>query len=1021
MVTMNSDQSNAAQFRNRIIFGASIVVIVAVLLAGYLMKQAFTTSPEPVSEDKKVAQRFSTAKHSLESGEANSTKQNSSRAAAQVSPLETSDVAVEKKENGAGDLLREGKKSLDSGEFDVARQIFQKIVQKYPGTKAARQVPELDLQLKARQAAHRNETADGLLLKANTFLESGEFDRARQIIQSVSREYPNTKAAEQIPQFEKRIAEGEVAVREAASADQLLEGKEAFDSGNWAEARQHFGAILNRFPDTKAATEAEELKSATTEKESEELLAKAKQLVKSDRTDELEQAQTLLARIVRGFPMSEAAEKVPELTKQVEKQRAVVRQEKAADMLGEGKSAMDAKNWTEAMQHFGTILDEYAGTKAAQEADQLQKLAANQRADTELVSAEGFHKSGHLTKARQSFARIANDFPNTKAGQRAKQLERQVLDEIIARTEKDAEQLLHDAEAYIDQGEWIKARSMLGRLLKEYPSTNAAGEGRNLTKQVKAKRVEEQLATAQKHLGDGDWIAARRELNRVSGESLDSRSAAKVRDLSNRIAALEGEQKRRVRAGANKRAEALRQRREESARAAREKEAAEEAKRQMELKAQRRQQELDAQRRQETADAKRREEAEMRSRAAANQQKRLADQAQSQAIKEKRAAERLGRAKRLMNDGQQDRARELFADIVRNFRGTESAREAQSLMIKSRSKEQDQKQRAAAEQKEKSAALELAEARKLGAEGQMGQAGKKLAEIIRKYPGTKAADEAAAMKREYDQAENEKMAEELLRVAKASHKSGDLEKTRQHIEQIRRQFPGTMAYKQAAELERQINDSLARVKEDKANEEFKKANKSFASGDLEEARQKSEAIIAKFSGTKAADQARNLQKQITKGEVALKQSAAEKQLRMAQESLAAGKWEMARQRIGVLAEKYAGTSAANEARGLLAQVNEKEADELLTKAQTAFESGNMAGALDLLQPVIKNFRGTKAAEKARSLETKAKEKLAEEGLREGKELWFSDVAKAKRLLNEVVKRFPNTEAAKEAEQMLKKN
>lgn len=182
---------------------------------------------------------------------------------------------------------------------------------------------------------------------------------------------------------------------------------------------------------------------------------------------------------------------------------------KAEDLEKQAAAALEEavkKPNLEAYEAVKNILKDYEGSVVSAKAKtELDRLAQTEEVRTAAIEnkfakesaemlehADGLYKQKDYAKALGLYDRVAKDYPATDAGKQAAKKAQELradkaLMEKVTSTEttKAASSLLRMAKSYIANNDPLAAKEKLETLVKDYPQTPEAGEGRKLLGELK--------------------------------------------------------------------------------------------------------------------------------------------------------------------------------------------------------------------------------------------------------------------------------------------------------------------------------------------------------------------------------------------------------------------------------------------------------------------------------------------------------------------------------------------------------
>jgi serine/threonine protein kinase len=310
---------------------------------------------------------------------------------------------------------------------------------------------------------------------------------------------------EELQKMQATIAQeldAEIVRRREMKAEEAVKTAEQSPLG---QRRQSLQAIIGKYGETKAAEKAHQL-LLTLPSDSELWEREAEEALKTAEEALLGQRSQAIQSVIDKYAGTKAAEKARQLLPEILEMEA-------EDKLNTAKQAPLGQR----SQAFQEVIDKYDGTKAAERARQLLPGIRELEAEDALNTA----KQAPLGQRSQAIQSVIDKYAGTKAAVEASRL-------LPGIREMEAQVLVDTAKNEIEQNKLKSARENLNAAKKLSPGGLAAAEAERLIVEVNEHEAAEQLRQARLLL-EANPAAARSRLQKI------------VRDFPNTRAAVEAE------------------------------------------------------------------------------------------------------------------------------------------------------------------------------------------------------------------------------------------------------------------------------------------------------------------------------------------------------------------------------------------------------------------------------------------------------------------------------------------------
>jgi len=291
-----------------------------------------------------------------------------------------------------------------NGDYEKAIEIADTLLDEYPGSKYAQQAPAKKA---AWQEALAKKRITELLSQAQTFKEQDEFDNAIEAVAQVLVLDPENAQAKSL----------RTELTNEKQAQQLWSEAEPLAlNGDYEKAIEIADTLLDEYPDSKYAQDAQAKKAAwqktdVEEKRVAQIAFQLSQAQKFKEQDEFDNALEAFAQVLVLDPNNAQAKSL----------RTELTNEKQAKQLwSEAETLASDGDYEKAIEIADTLLDEYSGSKYAEQAS--AKKAAWQEALAEKTREQDFKRFSEAgttymseeiwKKAIESFTKAREIKPN---------------------------------------------------------------------------------------------------------------------------------------------------------------------------------------------------------------------------------------------------------------------------------------------------------------------------------------------------------------------------------------------------------------------------------------------------------------------------------------------------------------------------------------------------------------------------------------------------------------------------------
>ncbi|MFH1860941.1 MAG: tetratricopeptide repeat protein [bacterium] len=431
----------------------------------------------------------------------------------------TSVKTVEKAEKPLGDelnTLEKAKALFKAKDYPGARGVFQNFMKAFPKSKYSHYA-----RLKIAETYYYEENYSKALPEykkvVSDYPDSKYIDYAmysagwchfrlkgyadaQKMFESLIKNYPQSNYMDLSKKILAKIVD---LIEEERLSDLLNNIKEDCEKGNLVAAKASIEQIINEYPDSQSAKEAEPLLAEINQKLAEASYNEAKKAYDDalKRLDEgkIEEAVKGFKGIISKYPEGEFCDLSKSALKQAE--------EKKTTLTSAGGATSTATARVEKPKEGKISVPNVVPAATAATAIETDKSADLYRKALECLGNEDYYR------AIETFQRLILEYPNSSYATLAKK----GMDEASSSLKvQRIERLFEIAQRYYNLGEYEKAKQVFKSITEEYPETNQAQKAQGMIHQlsgVSTERVSEEYAAAQQSYEQGDLTRALEQFN----------------------------------------------------------------------------------------------------------------------------------------------------------------------------------------------------------------------------------------------------------------------------------------------------------------------------------------------------------------------------------------------------------------------------------------------------------------------------------------------------------------------------
>ena len=432
-----------------------------------------------------------------------------------------------KKKYGGNDGARTTQQNLDlarrwidSGNYDDAITLLNSILNKDPNNREAQELLKKAIDGKngidpAKKQAERDSKMD----MVKRLLDNGEYDKAIALLNQILADDPNDSEARNL--LNKAAADKKN--RDAENARKINDARKALENGDYDDAIARLNEILKNDPNNAEAKNLLNQAKADKARADAERNAKIQEAKKDIASGDIDDAIAALQKILAENP--DDAEARTLLNQALnEKARAEAEKKAEADRqakLDEARRALENGDYDKAQKILNELLKSNPDDP---EAKRLLNQAQEAKKDAALKEAEEAIKNGDFEKAQKILNDLLKDNPNDND---TKALMNQMVQE-KAKAETERQKKLDEAREAIKNGDYDKAQKILNELLKDNPDDATAKSLLDFAAKEKAAKEamrQNKLREAQEAIRNGDYDKAQKILDDLLKDNPDDAQA----------------------------------------------------------------------------------------------------------------------------------------------------------------------------------------------------------------------------------------------------------------------------------------------------------------------------------------------------------------------------------------------------------------------------------------------------------------------------------------------------------------
>ncbi len=302
---------------------------------------------------------------------------------------------------------------------------------------------------------------------------------SQKMFETLIENYSQSNYVEPAKKVLPKIAE---LIEEERLSDLLRQAKEDCEKGNFVAAKASIEQIIEEYPNSQSAKEAEPLLTQINQRLAELAVNEAKKAYADAQTEKIEnqgsKTQTITTTSSKEQPLNKEAAK-----KDIEKEKpsvpttaiatvAVDKEiDKSTDLYKKALEYLGNEDYSHAIETFQRVILEYPDSSYASLAkngmDEASISLKSKRIERLFEIAQRYYNMGEYEKAKQVFKSITEEYPETNQAQKAQKM---IYNLSGVSAERVSEEYMTAQRSY-EQGELTKALEQFNSLVKKYPET----------------------------------------------------------------------------------------------------------------------------------------------------------------------------------------------------------------------------------------------------------------------------------------------------------------------------------------------------------------------------------------------------------------------------------------------------------------------------------------------------------------------------------------------------------------------
>lgn len=411
---------------------------------------------------------------------------------------------------------------LSRGELDDAEQTMAGILRDHPDVERT----QCCSGLRARIVNAREDRAQTLLKTAIADQAAGKLEATLKQLRAIGTKYPRSNAARVARQREQQIV-SQINEDEARELFKVVE--QAATVGLTDRAKAELERLLKAHPELTGTTSVQRARTAIASARERKAQEMFKAAVALQNAKKYPQALSAFQSVARDFGDTQTAADAPRHENQVQQElKEKLAREKLApveQLIARG----DLDGAQTLLQKTTSSRRDLRSSRALRATSDRLQSAREKRATASLDEATKTQKAGREADALKLFARVADTFPGTQAGGKARTQQRAIES---AGREREAKSKLQPVTALVQAGDAKRARQRLAGFLKAYGELSGTQATRNIQARLATlenQQAEDALQRAMKLVESNRTDEALSQLDQIQKDYPSTRAATQAR------------------------------------------------------------------------------------------------------------------------------------------------------------------------------------------------------------------------------------------------------------------------------------------------------------------------------------------------------------------------------------------------------------------------------------------------------------------------------------------------------------
>lgn len=351
-------------------------------------------------------------------------------------------------------------------EYKKAQDMFNRLLKEYPESNYLKATKKILIKV---SALLEEEKLEKLLSEAKQECEKGDLYAAKEVLQQIIRDYPNSSCAKKAGTILAEVNQKLADIVYTKAKSLYDEAQSQLNKGNVNKAIQLLNKIIIKYPESEysalAKTTIEVIKKKQVDKQAEVVFKEAEEYLKEGKSQE---AYLKYQEVVNKYPDSKYIHDAKAKINQI------IPTEEVAELYKQAVEYLGNEDYYSAIEKFQKILLEYPDSdyevlakKGIEEASECLKT---QRMTRLFEIAQRYYALGDYEKAKRIFENITQEYPGTTYAEEASKM----VSQLSGVEGYDVREEYRLAQYYYEEGKLEAALEQFKKIIDLYPQTRYA-------------------------------------------------------------------------------------------------------------------------------------------------------------------------------------------------------------------------------------------------------------------------------------------------------------------------------------------------------------------------------------------------------------------------------------------------------------------------------------------------------------------------------------------------------------------